>query len=194
MVNNIFSDATYENATLYVPQGCVSKYQMMTGWSGFHNISEMEKSTPDYLTIRQADNGAVGIAVDMGRTYKVHITPSTGWKVHSITFNGTDITAQFKDDNTLTTPTIIGSSELVVAYEKEGSVIHNAQVSHIKVQGHQGNISIAGVTEGEAIGLYTASGTLVATATAEGDTTHLTVPTGQVYIVKVADIVVKIGM
>ena len=38
----IFSDATYENATLYVPQGSISKYQVMTGWSGFYNIIEME--------------------------------------------------------------------------------------------------------------------------------------------------------
>ena len=48
--------------------------------------------------------------------------------------------------------------------------------------------------EGETIGLYTTSGTLVATATAEGESTHLTVPTGQVYIVTVGDAVVKIGM
>ena len=42
--------------------------------------------------------------------------------------------------------------------------------------------------------LYTTDGTLVTRETAEDDTTHLTVPTGQVYIVKVADTVVKIGM
>ena len=81
-----------------------------------------------------------------------------------------------------------------IAYEKIDDAISHAQASRIKVQGHQGTISIAGATDGAAIGLYTTSGTLVATATAEGDTTHLTVPTGQVYIVKVADTVVKIGM
>ena len=83
---------------------------------------------------------------------------------------------------------------LNVAYVKEGSAIAAATASRIKVQGHQGTISIAGATEGEAIGLYTTEGTLVTRETAEGESTHLTVPTGQVYIVKVADTVVKIGM
>ncbi len=44
----IFSDATYENATLYVPQGSMSKYQVMTGWSGFYNILEIEELGPSY--------------------------------------------------------------------------------------------------------------------------------------------------
>ncbi|MBR5148501.1 MAG: leucine-rich repeat protein [Bacteroidaceae bacterium] len=37
---NIFSDETYKNATLYVPQGCVTKYEVATGWSRFYNIVE----------------------------------------------------------------------------------------------------------------------------------------------------------
>lgn len=192
--NALFSDATYENATLYVPQGSISKYQVMTGWSGFYNMSEIKGGTPDYLTLRQADNGEIRIAVDLGRTYQMQIVPSTGWKIHTVTFDGKDMTAQLAADNTFTTPTINGSAVLNVAYVKEGSAIAAATASRIKVQGHQGIISIAGATEGEAIGLYTTSGTLVATATAEGDTTHLTVPTGQVYIVTVGDAVVKIGM
>ena len=190
----IFDDAVYENATLYVPQGSISKYQVMTGWSGFYNMSEMEGGTPDYLTLRQADNGEIRIAVDLGRTYQMQIVPSTGWKIHTVTFDGKDMTAQLADDNTFTTPTINGSAVLNVAYVKIDDAIESARAGAIKVQGYQGTISIAGATEGEAIGLYTASGTQVATVTAEGDTTHLTVPTGQVYIVKVADTVVKIGM
>ena len=190
----IFSDATYENAILYVPQGSVPKYQTMTGWSGFYNISEMEGGTPDYLTIRQADNGAVGIAVDLGRTYKVCITPSEGWKVHSVTFNGTDITDQLKEDNTLTTPSINGSSELVVAYEKNGNAVESTRANAIKVQGHQGTLSITRATEGEAISVYTASGTLVTRENAQAEETLITVPTGQVYIVTVANKVVKIGI
>ena len=36
--NALFSDATYENTTLYVPQGYLDKYEMMTGWGGFYTI------------------------------------------------------------------------------------------------------------------------------------------------------------
>ena len=166
----------------------------MTGWSSFYTIEEMEGGTPNYLTLRQADNGAIGIAVDLDRTYKVCITPSTGWKIHSVTFNGTDITAQLNDDNTLTTPTINGSSELVVAYEKDNTAIENASASRIKVQGHHGTLRITGATEGDDISVYTTGGTLVAQESAEESETELTLPTGQVYIVTVADKVVKIGL
>ena len=191
---NIFDEAVYEKATLYVPQGSIVKYQVMTGWSGFYNISEIESGAPAYLTLRQADNGEVGIAVDLGRTYKVRITPSTGWKIHTVTFNGEDVTSQLSADNTFTTPTLTASAVLNVAYVKEGSAINNAAASKIAVRGHNGIISISGVSESEAIAIYTLDGAMVASEAATAETTSVEVPTQQVYIVKVADKVVKIGM
>ena len=83
---------------------------------------------------------------------------------------------------------------LNVAYVKEGSAIAAATASRIKVQGHQGIISISGATEGEAITIYTLDGAMVANATATAEMTSIEVTTQQVYIVKVADKVVKIGM
>ena len=147
-----------------------------------------------YLTINQADNGCVKQHLVVGTVCVYTIEAAEGWKIHSVTFNGEDVTSQLTEEGTFTTPALQDDATLNIAYEKIDDAIAAATASRIKVQGHQGTISIAGATEGEAIGLYTTSGTLVATATAEGDTTHLTVPTGQVYIVKVADTVVKIGM
>ena len=191
---NIFSEEVYENAMLYVPQGSILKYQVMTGWSGFYNISEIEGGTPDYLTIRQADNGAVGIAVDLGRTYKVCITPSENWTVHSVTFNGEDITSLLKDDNTLTTPTITGSSELNVAYEQVNNTVKTMRANAVKVSGYEGIITIDGCAEGDNITLYTTDGAIVTQKMAEEVTNRIAVDAGQLYIVKVADKVVKILM
>ena len=193
--NELFSDATYKNVTLYVPHGSIEKYQVMTGWSRFYNISEMEDGTPEYLIIRQADNGTVGIAVDLGRTYKVCITPSAGWKVHTVTFNGTDITAQLGEDNTLTTPTVTGSSELNVAYEQVGgSKVEDACATAVKVCGYEGIITVEGCPEGENISIYTIDGALVAQEKAESAGTHIAVETEQLYVVQVAGKVVKIRM
>ena len=36
-----FSYETYNNATLYVPHGCASKYRQASGWSDFYNIKEI---------------------------------------------------------------------------------------------------------------------------------------------------------
>ena len=192
--NAFFSDATYKNATLYVPQGCIDKYQVMTGWSSFYTIEEMEGGTPNYLTLRQADNGEVGIVVEPGRTYKVRITAFEGWKIHSVTFNDTDVTTQLTAEGIYTTPALQADAVLNIAYERVNSAIKNAQASRIKVQGHNGILRIIGAAEGDDISVYTTDGTLVTQESAEESDTEITLPTGQVYIVKVADKVVKIGM
>ena len=194
--NAFFSDATYENATLYVPQGCIDKYQVVTGWSSFYTIEEMEGGSPNYLTLRQADNGEVGIVVEPGRTYKVRITAFEGWKIHSVTFNDTDVTTQLTAEGIYTTPALQADAVLNIAYEKIGTptMVANARASRIKVQGHRGTLRVTGTTEGDDISIYTLDGTMVASEEATDDTTSIEVPTQQVYIVKVADTVVKIGM
>ena len=191
----IFSDEVYENAALYVPQGCVSKYQVMTGWSGFYNISEIEGNTPNYLTIRQADNGAVKIAVDLGRTYKVQIEPSEGWRINSVSFDGVDMTAQLDKNNTFTTPAVMGGAVLNVAYEMlDDNNVTSVSDSPIKVYGHESQLFICGTEQGDHIAVYTVSGTAMAEVVAEGGENCITLPEGQLYIVKVADKVVKIQL
>jgi hypothetical protein len=168
----------------------------MTGWSAFYTIEELEDGTPNYLTLRQADNGEVGIVVDLGRTYKVRITAFEGWKIHSVTFNGEEVTAQLTEEGTFTTPALQADAVLNIAYEKteDNTMVENARANAIRVQGHQGTLCITGATEGDAICVYTTDGMLVTQESAEDSETILTLPTGQVYIVKVADKVVKIGM
>ena len=194
--NAFFSDATYENATLYVPQGCIDKYQVMTGWSSFYTIEEMEGGSPNYLTLRQADNGEVGIVVEPGRTYKVRITAFEGWKIHSVTFNDTDVTTQLTAEGIYTTPALQADAVLNIAYEKIGTptMVANARASRIKVQGHRGTLRVTGTTEGDDISVYTTDGAMVAHQQGEADENLFTVETNKVYIVKIADKVVKIGM
>ena len=147
-----------------------------------------------YLTINQADNGCVKQHLVQGTSCTFVIEAAEGWKIHTVTFNGEDVTSQLTEEGTFTTPELQGDAVLNIAYEKIDDAIESTRAGAIKVQGHQGIISISGTTDGTEVAVYTTSGTLVATATAEGDTAQLTVPTGQVYIVKVADTVVKIGM
>ena len=39
-VDNVFSDATYANATLFVPVGTIDKYRETPGWKNFYNMIE----------------------------------------------------------------------------------------------------------------------------------------------------------
>ena len=193
---NAFADKVYRNATLYVPQGTKEAYRAAEVWKNFWKIEETDVYADNeiYLTINLADNGCIRQHITSGESCTYTFVAAEGWRINAVTYNGNDVTSQLINGTTFITPAIHSDAVLNVAYVKEGSAIAAATASRIKVQGHQGIISITGTTEGEAIGLYTTSGTLVATATAEGESTQLTVPTGQVYIVKVADTVVKIGM
>ena len=147
-----------------------------------------------YLTINQADNGYVKQHLTEGAVCTFTIEAAEGWKIHTVTFNGEDVTSQLTEEGTFTTPALQADATLNIAYEQLDNAIERTQASAIKVQGHQGTLRITGATEGEAISVYTTGGTLVANETAKDDETNLTLPEGQVYIVTVADKVVKIGM
>jgi leucyl aminopeptidase (aminopeptidase T) len=148
-----------------------------------------------FLIINQAENGCVKQHLTAGTVCTFTIEAAEGWKIHSVTFNGEDVTSQLEEGSIYTTPEMLEDAVLNIAYEQEvPESVENAQASRIKVQGHHGTLRITGATEGTDICVYTTDGMLVAQESAEDGETLLTLPTGQVYIVTVADMVVKIGM
>ena len=79
-----FNNATYMNATLYVPEGTVSKYQQTSPWNNFFEIKEWDGKT-DVKTIkydnkegskqsydingRKIDNNHKGFIIRNGKKY-----------------------------------------------------------------------------------------------------------------------------
>ena len=149
-----------------------------------------------YLTINQADNGHVKQHLVTGSVCTYTIEAAEGWEIHSVTFNGEDVTSQLTAEGTFTTPVLQDDAVLNIAYEKieDNTAVENTRANAIKVQGHNGILRINGTTEDDAISVYTTEGTLVANEISEAGDTEITLPTGQVYIVTVGDTVVKIGM
>ena len=193
-----FAAMVYRNATLNIPEGSLTRYQNADVWKNFWYVNEFnpKKGKDIFLTINQADNGYVKQHLTEGTECSFTIVAAEGWKIHSVTFNGEEVTAQLTEEGTFTTPALSEDAVLNIAYEKieDDTMVENACASHIKVQGHHGTLRITGTTEGAAISIYATDGMLVAQESAEGSETQLTLPTGQVYIVKVADQVVKIGL
>ena len=78
----IFSDRTYERATLYVPQGCYDRYLVMTGWSDFYNIVEIDTTGVENANVNdikvQGHRGTLRITgATKGETISVYTTCGT---------------------------------------------------------------------------------------------------------------------
>ena len=148
-----------------------------------------------YLSIKQADNGNVKLKVNKWDSYQFVFAPAEGWVIHSVSFNGKDVTDEIASDNSYWTPEITENSELVVVYASSESGIEEAESSSpAKIFGYSGNITVNNAKIGEVISVYTTAGVLVNSTVANSDTTTIRVQENEVYIVKVGKKTFKIGM
>ncbi|MBO4810171.1 MAG: leucine-rich repeat domain-containing protein [Prevotella sp.] len=109
--NDVFSEITYRNGALYVPEGTKEQYARFDGWRNFLNIQERsEASDKCLLTIQDASGGKVKLVVKMGEQYNLQIELEKGWQLHSITLDGEDMTSRLSDDLRFTTPVIAGNA------------------------------------------------------------------------------------
>lgn len=154
------------------------------------------EEAPVFLSIKQADNGNVKLKVSKWNEYKVIFEPAEGWKIHSVTFNGTDVTNELSSDNSYRTPEITESSELIVVYASTTNAIDamRSELPSPKLVGSSGSIVISEAEEGQTVYVYTTAGVLVDTAVTHNGTTTIRVQENEVYIVKVGNKTFKVGM
>ena len=148
-----------------------------------------------YLSIKQADNGNVKLKAGKWNSYQFVFAPAEGWVIHSVSFNGKDVTDEIASDNSYWTPEITENSELVVVYASSESGIEEVESSSpAKSVGYSGNITVNNAKIGDVISVYTTAGVLVNSTVANSDTTTIRVQENEVYIVKVGKKTFKIGM
>ena len=194
-----FSQNTFNNATLYVPNGTVSKYRSTGGWRDFANIEEMSDGTDDELTltIQDAQEGKVKLLVKAGDIFTFQIEPEGGWTIHSVTYNDEDITSELDSENKFTTPAILESAVLNISYEQ--TIPTDAKWSNtenLKVRCNSSRVVVSGISEGLPILVYNTDGQLVGSASSTLGATMVetTLNNGDVAIVKVGDKAVKLVM
>ena len=194
-----FASKVYRNATLYVPEGSLELYQAADVWKNFWSIKEIveEPEVPEepvYLTLQHADNGSIKQQLEKGDSCCFVIEAAEGWSIHAVTFNGEDVTAQLVDGHTFVTPAILTDAVLNVSFEQEGNAVKSAHANDVKVTGKDDAIIISGMRQGDDIAVYTTDGVLVVRQVASAENISITVDADEVYIVKVAEKVVKIQM
>lgn len=145
------------------------------------------------MTLSHHANGKITTSVPAGESQTYVFEPLTGWVVHTITFNGENVTEQVVD-NTYTTPVISEASELIVTYENRTDVSEVIAADRVNVTASNGVIRINGTVSGENVALYTSNGVLVNSVVSNENEITFSVESGEVYIIKTTNRTVKVAM
>lgn len=192
---NVFPNYFKSEGILYIPAG-TRQYYMERGWgTSFINIVEKDDSGPIWLSIIDADKGKSKLRCNPGETYTIQFEPSKGWRIHSLSFRGTDVTKWLTEDGEITTPAMSTSAELIVTYEQVSDAVKASDgESKIHVVVINDEIEVKDAPAGSAISIYDISGRLVARTKATDGTTRVSVPSVErMVVVKIGEKVVKVA-
>lgn len=150
--------------------------------------------SPIYLTIKYAENGTIKQEVSPWSTYSFLIEPSEGWKLHTVMYNGVDITSKLGMDGTLRLKDIEEDSFLSITFETNNTSINDVYSSKARIYGSDGKIVVVNTEVGESIQVFNDAGVNVVTRRAIGTIESIIVDKGHVYIVKLKGKTVKLAI
>lgn len=112
---------------LYVPAASIEAYRTANIWKEFTNILPVESLTHKQLEVAITGNGTIRygettltkdttLYIEPETSVTLQIIPAQGYRVNSLTYNGTDYTSQLASDGTLTLPAITENGTLSVQY------------------------------------------------------------------------------
>ena len=174
-------DATVENTTE------LSNYTLI-------NIAgkpePVDPEEPVMLTIKQAENGCVKLEVNSEETYTFHIVPAEGWQIHTVMYNGIDVTSSVENGKIQLSGITI-SSELNITFATAPSGAENVSANKVKVFGQKENVIITNAEKNDPISIFTENGMLVKEFIADSDRMSIKLQSG-LYLVKVKGLAVKV--
>lgn len=160
------------------------------------NPGDDEPVEGTYIALQTSDNGSIWQPVEMTKQYSYIIEPAEGWTIHSVTFNGTELTVA--EGNKVTTPAVSSQlNRLIVTFEQNAPVTGIAAVtnpSQVKILGYADGIHITNAQPGDVVSVYSMDGRLVRTVKMHSQQADIALKTNCLYIIKVADRVVKVRL
>ena len=160
------------------------------------NPGDDEPVEGTYIALQTSDNGSIWQPVEMGKQYSYIIEPAEGWTIHSVTFNGTELTVA--EGNKVTTPAVSSQyNRLIVTFEQNAPVTGIAAVtnpSQVKILGYADGIHISNAQPGDVVSVYGMDGRLVRTIKMRSQQADVALKGNSLYIIKVADRVVKVRL
>ena len=151
IASSVFDSGTETNGQLTVPKGKKSVYQSTNGWKEFSNIVESINSYT--LTIQSSSGGYVSyngtnisattkaFTIDEGSSATLTITPDSGYRLASLTVNGTDVTSNVSN-NQYTISNINANTTVVATFEQIPITTYSLSIQ----SGSGGSVSYNGTT------------------------------------------------
>ena len=147
------------------------------------------------LTLKDGEQGELVETLNGGESRTYRIVPSSGYKLHSVTFNDEDVLDQVTSDGTLELSNITANSTLYVVYEQKSTNVKGvASDCSVRILAKQGEILVSGLPAEEAILVYNLDGRIEATAKSNGNTTSIRLASDCTYVVKAGDKTVKVRL
>ena len=204
-----FSQNTFNNATLYVPNGTIDKYKATDGWKDFVFIEEgtgggdtpttqkCEKPTISYengqLKFASATDGAEFISEitdsDIKKNYEATVSLTA-------TYNISVYATKSGYDNSETATATLCWIDASPKTEGITNGIANIPAQAVLIQSEGGSIKVQGVDEGTQVNVYGINGTQAGSAISQSGAAivNTNLQPGSIAIVKIGQKSVKVAM
>ena len=134
-VSQSFETIDPKTCKLYVPKTALMNYIQAPVWGAFLNMEGIDVPTETYLlNLRIGQGGSIShngnvytanstIEVLPEATTTLQIQATPGYEIGSVSFNGTDYTAQLSEDGTLTLPALTENATLQVSFTQQSYTV-----------------------------------------------------------------------
>ena len=182
----VFNENTCRNGTLYIPKGTKELYTRFDGWREFLKIVEAGDE-PEFVWLNiKGAQGVTKIKTKKGTNQEMIISPEEGWKLLSVTMDGTDVTDQIKDGAIYTTPAINSDATIIIVYEQEASSDARAAThSQADIKVVSDGVVISDAAPDTRCIIYSSDGQQVVNTVINDGTRKIALQQGQVYILTI---------
>ncbi len=132
------------------------------------------------LVVKGADTHAIRHTYKEGTEAVVELQPEEGWKIHSVTYNGEDVTDRLENNVFMTEP-LHGENNLNMVLVSNSTVDIEAVSeadSQVRISVNRNTVSIIGLDDDEPVSVYDVSGKTIYT----GFDRSVTLKSGEAYI------------
>ena len=205
--SRVFTQNTFNNATLYVPKGTIDKYKATDGWKDFLFIEEgtgggdtpttqkCEKPTISYENGKLTFSSATDGAVCQYSITDTDIKAGSGNEVQlGVTYNISVYATKLGYENSETATATLCWIDQQPKTEGITNGIANIPANAVLIQCEGGSIKVQGVDDGTQVNVYSVNGTQAGSAVGQNGqaTIGTSLQPGSVAIVKIGKKSVKV--